>query len=124
MSPCVPVSSDIYHLICHSTYNYHLFCRDWCPRRVVITDEVIVFSRVGENTITDAIPIAEIGDIEPFDKAMNESELDTKSDDAACAFQIRTEQDGFNSGRKYCFKAESIESSFLIVWSLLSIVLL
>jgi hypothetical protein len=44
-------------------------CRNWISRRVAYTNEVIAFAKLGEQTLLDAIPLAEVASIEPMKSA-------------------------------------------------------
>jgi hypothetical protein len=117
---------------------FTFFCRAnscWQNRRAVLTKEGLYFSLVGEEAIKDHIPLHEMSDV--FVMAENEiteeQQLEastvvgftdqahpdktpalTKSSTNTTyrffhAFQIDTILDGYNSGRSYHIRAESME---------------
>jgi hypothetical protein len=75
-----------------------------------LTKDVIAFSRVGEDVLLDAVPLAEVIGIDPLqtadtsDESINNFET---SVDFSNAFQIRTKKNGFNAGRKYIVQSNS-----------------
>ncbi len=117
------------------TYQY----RAWHDRRVSATKDAIYFSRInekeGEEQVIDAIPLFEIEEIGPGQgenqsgaddvcPSQKRSEVDKKGHSTARqsnmvadstkvkfrnSFQIRTQVDGYNSGRSYYLKAASAE---------------
>jgi hypothetical protein len=90
--------------------------RNWISRRVAYTSEVIAFAKVGELTLLDAIPLAEVTSIEPMqtsdqkdnEKSQSENAFEVAVDNSN-AMQIRTKKDGHNAGRKYYLQASSAE---------------
>ena len=88
--------------------------RDWISRRIAYTNEVIAFAKVGERTLLDAIPLAEVTGIEPMQisEIMENSEAGNKfevSVENSNAMQIRTKHGGHNAGRKYYLQASSAQ---------------
>ncbi len=98
-------------------------CRNWISRRVAYTNEVIAFAKVGEETLLDAIPLAEVTSIEPMQSA-EQKETEKSTSEVENAFevavdnsngiQIRTRKDGHNAGRKYYLQASS-EGEFDVI---------
>ena len=91
-------------------------CRNWISRRVAYTNEVIAFAKLGEQTLLDAIPLAEVASIEPMKSAEQKETEKSQSENAfevavdnSNAIQIRTKRDGHNAGRKYFLQASSAE---------------
>jgi hypothetical protein len=114
-------------------------CRAWHDRRISATKDAIFFSRVGEKEgeeqVIDAIPLFEIEEIGPGNgenlggaddgySSQKKSEVDKKGHSAPRqstmvadstkvkfrnSFQIRTQLDGYNSGRSYYLKAATAE---------------
>jgi hypothetical protein len=88
--------------------------RNWQSRRVAFTNEVIAIARVGEQTLLDAIPLAEVTNIETMqnlehrdnEKSLSENTFEVAVDNSH-AFQIRTTKEGYNAGRKYYLQASS-----------------
>ncbi len=86
------------------------------------TNEVIVFAKVKEDILLDAIPLSEITTIESmhdthqFHPSQNHSKNSYESViDFTHAFQIRTRKDGQNAGRKYVFRASSDDEVMVII---------
>jgi hypothetical protein len=92
-------------------------CRTWNPRRLILTNEIIAFAKTNEDMLFDAIPLTDVIGIElmqgvgqkgkvklqrSFSEITVENVIDFNN-----AFQIRTKQDGYNSGRKYIVQADS-----------------
>ena len=81
--------------------------RTWQMRRVVVTNDVIAFAFVGDDTQIDHIPFAEILHV----KAMPDLTIETAVDEHlklyTFAMQIATRDDGFNSGRTYYLSTHS-----------------
>ncbi len=79
----------------------------------MFTNDVIAFAAVDEDTLLDAIPLAEVMGVESLDhKDVQQQQLKNsfeKAIDFTHAFQIRTLPDGQNAGRKYFLRAESDE---------------
>jgi hypothetical protein len=84
---------------------------------------VIAFSRPNEEILVDSIPLTEVAGVDlmqDVDQHGNQSqrslsELTVENIiDFANAFQIRTAQNGYNSGRKYVIKADSYDSMTLL----------
>ena len=102
------------------------FCefRLWKVRRVAWTKNFIAFANVGENSAFDAIPFTEILSIDQINEEppnegiagspSSENYASSKSADAARtlfrnALQIKTNAEGYNSGRTYYLQAASPE---------------
>jgi hypothetical protein len=92
--------------------------RNWISRRVAYTNEVIAFAKVGEDTLLDAIPLAEVTSIEPMQSAEQKDTEKSASEvenafevavDNSNGIQIRTTKSGHNAGRKYYLQASSTE---------------
>jgi hypothetical protein len=87
--------------------------RTWRSQRVAITADVIAFAVVGEQTLLDAIPLAEVVGVESLDhKDLEEHQPKNSFEriiDFRLSFQIRTLPDGKNAGRKYFLRGESDE---------------
>jgi hypothetical protein len=104
--------------------------RNWISRRVAYTHEVIAFAKVGEETLLDAIPLAEVTSIEPMQSA-EQKDVETSASDVENAFevavdysngiQIRTMNSGHNAGRKYYLQASSTEELVNILSELRSL---
>jgi hypothetical protein len=94
----------------------HMMYRNWISRRVAYTNEVIAFAKVGEQTLLDAIPLAEVTSIEPMlnseqnstEKSTSESTFEVAVENSN-AMQIRTIKNGHNAGRKYYLQASSAQ---------------
>ena len=94
--------------------NLWSFGRSWKPRRVVFTKDAVAFAQVDEDTMLDAIPLAEVIGIESMvnvresdqNEAHPQNEFE-KAMDFTSAFQIRTIKKGYNAGRKYFLRASS-----------------
>ena len=69
---------------------------------------MIAFASVGEETLLDAIPLAEVVGIQSMNSMEQKCEYHFEVD-SSNAFQIRTDKDGHNSGRKYFLQASSGE---------------
>jgi hypothetical protein len=84
---------------------------------------VIVFARVNESELVDAIPLSEVIAVElmrPMEQQKSEQQGSSKNSyesvtDFTHAFQIRTMKDGQNAGRKYVFQGNSEEQVVDIV---------
>ena len=84
---------------------------------------MLAFALEGGDLILDRIPLAEITIIEEMiykNDEVNENhkislEDFEKEQKFACAFQIHTIKDGFNSGRTYCLKTSSDDETQRIV---------
>ena len=74
-------------------------------RRVVLTRDIIAFARVGDQTLVDAIPMAEIMGIEAMYE-IGQHQVDAGELLYQNAFQIRTETEGYNSVLQYPFFAK------------------
>ena len=95
-------------------------CRTWRERRVVYTNEVIAFAAVGKDILLDAIPLSEVISIDLMkDDHSDEQHHLHNSYEAAIdfthAFQIRTQKNGQNAGRKYVIRADSDLQADMIV---------
>ena len=95
-----------------------LFNGSYQKRRVVITNDYIIFSEVNQQEIVDFIPIADIFSVDDLDGITAESGVQENQSQAniasletvastLSAFQIRTVPLGYNCGRKYCLQANS-----------------
>jgi hypothetical protein len=89
-----------------------------------VTHKNIAFCRVGEEFVTDFIPLVEIVGVEEMSITRNPREpadLDQRSTFDLLfenAFQVRTKPRGRNAGRKYCFKATDCETCTCLVMDL------
>jgi hypothetical protein len=90
--------------------------RNWTPRRIAYTNEVIAFAKLGERTLLDVIPLAEVVSIEPMKSAEQRDTENPSSEktfeiasETSNAMQIRTKKDGHNAGRKYFLQASLAE---------------
>ena len=72
---------------------------------MVYTSQIVVFTRVGSEELTDIIPLNEILMVKELDADQFNSFIETKEDeeeaDDACVLQIDTLPNGYNSGRVY-----------------------
>jgi hypothetical protein len=96
-----------------------LFNGSYEMRRVVITNEYVIFAEVNQEDIIDFIPIADILSVDDLDGVTTETSVVEESQSLAhiasletvastlSAFQIRTIRTGYNCGRKYCLQATS-----------------
>ncbi len=95
-----------------------LFNGSYEKRRVVITNDYIIFTEVDQQEIIDFIPIADIFSVDDLDGITSGSGVQENQNQAniasletvastLSAFQIRTVHMGYNCGRKYCLQAES-----------------
>ncbi len=86
--------------------------RTWQSRRVVYTKDVIAFSRLEEDVLLEAVPLADVTGIDTM-KDVDQNDISKNNFESAVdfthAFQIRTKKDGFNAGRKYFIQASSEE---------------
>jgi hypothetical protein len=106
-------------------------CRRWQPRRMVLTDEVIAFSRLNEEILVDVIPLTDIAGVELMQDANQQGGMKSQGSfleftienviDFAHAFQIRTAQNGYNAGRKYVIQATSHDSVTLLINGIIKI---
>ena len=104
------------------------WCRDWKPRRLVITKNIIAFSLTDDTTMIDQIPLHEVQAVQDMDPNFDKEIKDTKqkqnikngkinmhdmeeSIQFANSIQISTKHDGFNSGRAYCLRSDSESQS-------------
>ncbi len=85
------------------------------------TNEVIAFAAVNEDMLLDAIPLSEVvsidlmKDLDPSDEHHHLHNSYETAIDFTHAFQIRTQKDGQNAGRKYVLRAESDVQAALFV---------
>jgi hypothetical protein len=90
----------------------------------VYTKDVIAFSRLEEDVLLDAVPLAEVTGIDSMHE-VDETDISKSnfelSVDFTHAFQIRTKKDGFNAGRKYFIQASSDEELAQLVAELAQI---
>ncbi len=89
---------------------------------MVYTKEVIAFAAVDEDMLLDAIPLSEVISIDlmkDLDQSDEHQHHLHNSYEAAIdfthAFQIRTQKDGQNAGRKYVLRAETDEQAAMFV---------
>ena len=103
--------------------------RLWTIRRVVWTKSFISFANVGENAAFDTIPLAEVSSVEQINQEPREGYMGLqsvegpKSADSAKtlfrnALQLKTDADGYNSGRTYYLQASSAEQCGAVCASL------
>jgi hypothetical protein len=97
--------------------------RLWQIRRVVWSKRFIAFANIGESSSFDAIPFAEVSSVEQLNDSprsdstavqpMAEGPALKSADSAKTLFrhavQIKTDADGYNSGRTYYLQASSAE---------------
>jgi hypothetical protein len=60
-----------------------LFARSWQSRRILWTENYIVFSRADNNVLIDSIPLCEIKSVEQFKEALNNTNHQTEEEDSA-----------------------------------------
>jgi uncharacterized protein YfcZ (UPF0381/DUF406 family) len=85
---------------------------------MVYTSRMVAFSRQGNDELTDIIPIKEIITVKEIEVYLSNSFIDREDDagaDDACAFEINTLPDGYNSGRSYKMRAASKKSQGTII---------
>jgi hypothetical protein len=92
---------------------------------MVLTDEVIAFSRPNEEILVDVIPLPDIAGVELMQAVNQQGSMKSQISfleytienviDFADAFQIRTTQNGYNAGRKYVIQAMSNDSMTLLI---------
>ena len=103
---------------------------DWRPMNIALTSDALFFSRPGEDVLRDLIPLSEVVDVkkrhdipgEHSSKSESSSSLSVRHtnsirplrmsalvDDNKKLFilQLRTKEDGYNSGRSYYLQTES-----------------
>jgi hypothetical protein len=104
------------------------FFRTWQSRRVIYSKETLFFSPIGDDVVVDVVPIVEIVEINKVIENENRNlnggsqtdlivekkiHKDSQNSKVAtlsqCRFQIITDPDGYNSGRKYVLQASSDE---------------
>ncbi len=86
------------------------------------TNEAIAFAQPNEDGLLDAIPLAEVMEIESMHN-MDEKDIAQSQQrstygnaiDFTHAFQIRTDKQGKNAGRKYYLRADSEEAAATII---------
>ena len=95
-----------------------LFNGSYEIRRVVITNDYLIFAEPQQENIVDFIPFADVFSVDDLDGVTADSEpsesqslahiasLETVASTLS-AFQIRTFRGGYNCGRKYCLQAAS-----------------
>ena len=96
-----------------------LFNGSYELRRVVVTDEHVIFAEVNQEFIIDFIPLVDILSVDDLDGVTTDTSVVEESQNLAyiasletvastlSAFQIRTVRTGYNCGRKYCLQAKS-----------------
>jgi hypothetical protein len=107
-------------------------CRQWHSRRVLYTDEAIIFTQPGTSKIMDAIPLFEVEDViimngdksrsdsMKAENSKNKGAVDKNDEpvvEKKCgdtnkvkflnSLQIHTTENGYNSGRQYIVQAKS-----------------
>ena len=86
--------------------------RAWQHRRFVYTGDFIAFAHIGKDRVLDKIPLREVIAVDLVTPPSNQSSvtgllaLETAVDFSR-SFQIRTDPNGFNAGRKYYLQAEN-----------------
>ena len=121
----------------------HKLLQEWQQRRVVLTKNSLFFALVDEDLIRDQIPLHEIEDVEimheptdledllsRFREGRVRRQLDSRRASSASkkserdvdlqvtklkVFQIRTIEDGFNTGRTYYVQTESSKECSIFV---------
>jgi hypothetical protein len=97
----------------------------------------VYFSSIDEDVVVDVIPIVEIVEVNKVSEEVGTSKLPSElhkdknmiSKDPQivnvtaiqCRFQIMTDQDGYNSGRKYVLQASSDEMCELVIQELVKL---
>jgi hypothetical protein len=98
---------------------------EWKRTQVILNTVGVYLARTGENMLRDMIPLDEITEVKKRtdipESALSMTEITTSQDDPGAgasaessmsdihAIQIRTIENGYNSGRTYFFRAESSE---------------
>ena len=90
---------------------------------MVYTSQLLVFARPGNDELADIIPLKEIVavtgteeelEVDPLNPFTN-NKNDEDADDADCTLEIKTLQDGYNSGRVFKLRVISKKAQRTII---------
>lgn len=82
---------------------------------MVYTNQLLVFTRLGNDDLVDIVPLKEIAqikgieedrEVDPFNM-LTEERGDVIPDDGGCILEINTALDGYNSGRVFKIRVNS-----------------
>ncbi len=90
---------------------------------MVYTNQLLVFTRLGNDDLVDIIPLKEIvavrgieeeREVDPF-SSFTEKTSNEDSGDAQCSLEVNTSSEGYNSGRVFMIRVDSKKAQQVII---------